>query len=171
METTDLTRRLESERLWLEPLTVEHADEMVGVLADPALYTVIGGQPPSLDRLRERYRAQVAGSADPAEDWRNWVLRLRDGATAIGYVQATVTDAGRTAELAWVIGTGWQRRGFATEAARRLADALIQAGAAVLQAHVQPGHVASEEVARRIGLRPTGRCDDDGEQLWEVARG
>jgi RimJ/RimL family protein N-acetyltransferase len=162
------TPRCGSERLLLEPLRVEHADDMVAVLADPALYTVTGGEPPSLDRLRERYRAQTAGSGDPGEQWHNWVLRLRDGGTAIGYVQATVTDQGRAAELAWVLGTGWQGHGYAAEAAGRMARALTEAGVTVLTAHIHPEHAASAAVAHRIGLHPTGRLDD-GEQVWEAA--
>jgi RimJ/RimL family protein N-acetyltransferase len=157
----------ESERLALEPLRVEHADELVSVLADPALYTVIGGEPPSLDRLRERYRAQLAGSGDPGERWFNWVIRLRDGAAAVGYVQATVTDNGRAADVAWVLGTAWQGHGYAAEAAGRMAQALAEAGVTTLTAHIHPEHPASAAVARRIGLRPTGRLDDDGEQVWE----
>jgi hypothetical protein len=43
-------------RLTLEPLAVAHAAEMVDVLTDPALYTFIGGGPPTLDELRERFR-------------------------------------------------------------------------------------------------------------------
>jgi RimJ/RimL family protein N-acetyltransferase len=44
------------------------------------------------------------------------------GPPATGTVQATVgPDAGGVhAEIAWVIGTAWQRRGIATEAARAL---------------------------------------------------
>ncbi|MFD4577780.1 hypothetical protein ACFWPM_36425, partial [Streptomyces sp. NPDC058479] len=32
----------------------------------------------------------------------------RDDARAVGTVQATVTEGGRLAEVAWVIGTPWQ---------------------------------------------------------------
>jgi hypothetical protein len=35
-----------TERLTLEPLRPEHADEMVAVLGDPALYEFTGGTPP-----------------------------------------------------------------------------------------------------------------------------
>jgi RimJ/RimL family protein N-acetyltransferase len=164
-----MTMRLVATRVLLEPLAVAHAEELVGVLADPALYAVTGGEPPSLDRLRERYRAQLAGPAEPGERWHNWVVRLRDGDStgpAIGYVQATVTGHGRVAELAWVVGVPWQGNGYAAEAAAATAEALRADGVTELQAHVAPGHAASEAVARRVGLRPTGRLDSDGEQLW-----
>ena len=45
----------------LEPLTVEHAEAMAAVLADPALYAVTGGEPPTTEELRARYARQVLG--------------------------------------------------------------------------------------------------------------
>ena len=39
---------LTSERLRLEPLTVDHAPAMVAVLADPSIYEFTGGSPPTL---------------------------------------------------------------------------------------------------------------------------
>ena len=162
------TPQLSTFRLVLEPLRVEHADEMVQVLGDPAVYAFTGGEPPSFDQLQDRYRQQVAGSGDPAERWHNWVVRVRADGAPVGYVQATVTDHGRAAELAWLVGAGWQRCGYAGEAAGRMADALVEAGATTLSAQIHPDHAASEAVARRIGLAPTGRFDDDGEQLWQA---
>ena len=38
--------RLESERLVLEPLRVEHAEELAPLLDDPRLHEFIGGDPP-----------------------------------------------------------------------------------------------------------------------------
>ena len=46
---------IETARLMLEPLRVDHAGEMREVLGDPALYAYTGGNPPSLDELRTRY--------------------------------------------------------------------------------------------------------------------
>ena len=46
----------------LEPLRVEHADEMVAVLDDPQLHTYIGGgAPATLDELTATYARQVVG--------------------------------------------------------------------------------------------------------------
>jgi RimJ/RimL family protein N-acetyltransferase len=162
------TAALRTERLDLEPLAVAHADEMVEVLADPSLYTVIGGAPPSHDELRERYRRQLAGPADEGERWHNWVLRRRDTGAAAGYLQTTVT--GLDAEVAWVLGAAHQGHGFATEAARALVEALAAAGVPVLSAYVAPGHAPSEAVAARLGLRPTGDVRD-GEVRWELRLG
>src|SRR5579864_7420094 len=95
-------------RLRLVPLAVADAAEMVGVLSGGALYAYTGGAPPGLDELRARYARQAAGrSPDGREEWCNWILRRQPGGDAVGYVQATITGAGRRAEIAWVVGVQW----------------------------------------------------------------
>lgn len=142
-------------RVSAEPLRVEHAEEMAAVLADPALHHFIGGEPLSPDGLRARYERLVAGSGNPAVSWCNWVLRLRAGSCLVGTVQATITADG-TAEIAWVIGTPWQRRGLASEAARGLVAWLEQGPVHTVVAHVHPAHRASATVAAAAGLTDRG---------------
>ena len=185
-------------RLVLEPLRVDHAAEMVAVLASPALYAVTGGEPPSLAELTVRYARQTAGPSglsEPAPDepaldepaldeaapdeaapdqaapdqaaerWCNWVLR--EGDALVGYVQATVTLAGpSTAALAWLVRPQEQGRGLAVEAAAAMAAHLRETGVDALTAWIADHHPASQAVARRLGLRPTERLDDDGERCW-----
>ncbi|MFI6035597.1 GNAT family N-acetyltransferase [Streptomyces sp. NPDC051315] len=153
-------------RLDLLPLRVEHAEEMAAVLSDPALHTFIGGAPLDPAALRARYDRLTAGSPDPAVSWCNWVLRLREApAPLTGTVQATLTDRATTAEIAWVIGTPWQGRGLASEAARGLVDRLRTRGVRTVIAHIHPDHHASAAVAAAAGLTPTG-VERDGEVRW-----
>lgn len=150
--------------LRLDPLRVSDAVEMTAVLADPALYTVIGGHPPTLAELTDQYERQTVGrSADGTEEWLNWVVRVDGRAT--GYVQATV-HGGARAVTAWVIGTPWQRRGIATAAVRAMLAELAGRGVGRVEAYIEPGHRPSELVAERAGLVPTGQLDPDGEQRW-----
>lgn len=153
-------------RLDLLPLRVEHAEEMAGVLSDPALHTFIGGAPLNLAELRARYERLVAGSPDPDVSWCNWVLRLRAEARLVGTVQATAH--GESAEIAWVVGAGWQGRGFAREAARGLVGLLARQGIRTVVAHIHPDHHASAGVAQAAGLAPTDEMHD-GEVRWRSA--
>lgn len=166
MNAGKLTVPVRTARLDLVPLAVAHAEEMAGVLADPALHAFIGGAPLTPPELRSRYERLVAGSPDPATVWGNWVVRLRAEDRLTGTVQATVTEDGRVAEVAWVIGTEWQGRGIAREAAEGLVALLAQHGARTIVAHVHPDHKASAAVARAAGLTPTDRVED-GEIRWE----
>ncbi|MEM7286018.1 MAG: GNAT family N-acetyltransferase [Actinomycetota bacterium] len=153
-----------SERLSLEDLRVDHADEMVDVLASPELYAITGGTPPTIDDLRRRYELQVAGPGRTDEEWRNWIVRV-DG-RAVGFVQATVT--GTAATLAWLIGVRWQGRGHAKAAVADVCDLLREQGIDRFDAWIAPGHVASERVAASAGLRRTDQTDDDGEVRWKT---
>lgn len=169
--TASGTARIETGRLRLDPLRVEDAEEMTAVLADPALYVFTGGEPPTLEALRARYAAQVRGGpADGSERWHNWIVRLRAGGTAIGYVQATGRGDGSSADLAWVLGTAWQGHGYATEAANAALRALVAQGVRVVTAHVREDHAASAAVARRIGLARTTEVED-GEVVWRLDAG
>ncbi|MFB6815332.1 GNAT family N-acetyltransferase [Streptomyces sp. NPDC056347] len=162
-----VARGIRTERLDLVPLRVGHAEEMAPVLSDPDLHTFIGGAPESPEALRSRYRRLTAGSPDPAVTWLNWVIRLRDESCPTGTVQATVSASGHgtVAEVAWVVGTPWQGRGIAGEAARGLVDWLGRQSVHTVIAHVHPEHRASAGVAAAAGLAPT-RVRQDGEIRW-----
>ncbi|MFI8433750.1 GNAT family N-acetyltransferase [Streptomyces sp. NPDC079020] len=153
-----------TDRLDALPLEPGYADEMAAVLGDRDLYTYTGGAPEDAVALRARYERQSAGSPDPAEQWCNWVLRVREDGRLAGYVQATVR--GGTAEIAWVVGTPWQGRGYAKEAAVGLVAHLSADGhVRTVLAHIHPAHTASAAVAGAAGLAPTGEWED-GEVRW-----
>jgi RimJ/RimL family protein N-acetyltransferase len=158
---------LTSPRLLLEPLRTEHAEEMAPVLGDAALYRFIGGSPPTVGELRARYAMQVAArSEDGSERWLNWVLRRRESAAAIGFVQATVTQRPEwCADLAWVVGTAEQHHGLATEAALAMVGWLRQCGLSSFVARIHPANAASAALARGLGLTATDRVVA-GERVW-----
>jgi RimJ/RimL family protein N-acetyltransferase len=159
---------VKTSRLILLPLRPEHSEEMAGVLADPALHAFIGGAPLSPPELRARYERLAAGSPDPAVSWCNWVIQVRDPGCLVGTVQATIAGASElTAEVAWVVGTPWQGRGLATEAARALVAWLGRRQVRAVLAHIHPGHVPSAAVAAAAGLSPTDQWQDS-ERRWEL---
>ena len=173
------TPPLRTDRLDLEPVAPAHADEMVDLVADRGLYAFYDDEPsPTLDELRQRYERQSADrSPDGLEVWHTWVLRDRATGAACGFVQATVRDdpfGRRVAELAWVVGTAYQGRGYAREAMAAVRDAvrgrasITADDADTVIAHIAPGHVASEAVATALGLRVTDVVHE-GERRWQLA--
>lgn len=151
----------------LRPLRVSDARAMATVLADPALYTFTGGEPSSAAELEKRYTRQVAGrSPDGTQEWINSIVLAGAPREPVGYVQATIPTDGGPAEIAWVVGTPWQGKGYATSAVRLLVDDLAGRGATRLVAHIHPEHEASQRIARSVGLAPT-EAIVDGEVRWE----
>lgn len=160
---------LNTSRLSLEPLEPQHATEMVPVLAAPELYTFTGGEPPTDDALRARYRRQSVGQSPTGDaGWLNWVIRSKEPGAAIGYVQATLTmdDDGLVADIAWLVTPSEQSQGFAAEASRTMLTWLLDHHVTRIRALIHPDHDASARIAQRLGLTPTSVVVDD-EVLWE----
>ncbi|HYB16315.1 MAG TPA: GNAT family N-acetyltransferase [Streptosporangiaceae bacterium] len=86
-----------------------------------------------------------------------------------GDVQATISTSGDqpVAEVAWVVGTPWQGRGIATEAARALIAWLGQRSVQTVIAHIHPRQHASAAVAAAAGLTPTGQLQEE-EMRWHL---
>ena len=159
-----------TDRLALHRLRAADADEMVQVLADPALHEFTGGRPATLEELTDSYDSWAQGSGSDTELWLNWIVRRTDNEAAIGTVQATIVHPHERPEalLAWTIGTRWQGHGYASEATRALVQWLAEQGVESVVAHIHPDHVASATVATRAGLHAT---DDlvDHEIVWRRA--
>ncbi|UOE21916.1 GNAT family N-acetyltransferase [Thermobifida halotolerans] len=154
-------------RLRLDPLRVDDAAEMAEALADPALYRFLGGEPPDEERLRERYADLVAGAEEPGVSWCTWTVRQAADGRAVGMVQAVVGPdvGGMRAVISWMVGTAWQRRGYAAEASRALMGWLRERGVGTVTAHIDPRNAPSAAVARSLGLAPSGG-DHHGEDVW-----
>jgi RimJ/RimL family protein N-acetyltransferase len=163
-----VTGLIETERLVLEPLEPGDAAEMVAVLADAELYRYTGDHAPSHEELRHRYELQARGRSDDGTAlWLNWIMRERSTGAAVGFVQATVGVASRTADVAWVVGVPFQGRGYAREAAGAMVGRLREEGVASITARIHPDNAPSQRVARVLGLAPTTTVVD-GEVRWEA---
>jgi len=109
-------RAIRTDRLRLEPLEPQHADDLYEGLRDARLYTWIDEKPPeSVEWLRRRYeRLQGRRSPDGSEAWLNWAIWSIEEGRFIGYVQATLR--GSTGSVAYVLFADAQGKGFAREA-------------------------------------------------------
>lgn len=160
-----IARGIRAQRLRLEPIAVAHAVEMFAILCDGSLYTWTGGTAPaSLSELKARYARQAVGrSADGRECWLNWICRGEANGAVVGYVQATVSES--ECFVAWVIGSAWQCRGYATEATSAMLAWLRTETNLPMKAAIRLGHLASERVARKCGFEPSEQ-EIEGERVW-----
>lgn len=78
---------------------------------------------------------------------------------------------GEVADVAWLVALESQVRGVASEAARAMCARLASVGVTELEAHVHPGHLASQRVAESIGFVRSGEQDADGEDIWVLMGG
>ena len=150
-------RTLEASRVVLEPQQAAHADEMFGVLSDPAIYEFENQPPASADALRERFRKlESACSPDGSQLWLNWIVRLRDTGAAIGYVQATVLEDAR-ALIAYEFGSAWWGRGLAQEATTvGIYELRTRYGVTVVGAVFKRTNHRSRRLLERLGMHVPG---------------
>lgn len=146
---------LETERLWLEPLRASHAAEMFDLLSDDLLYRYVPREPPSSPAaLASRFqRLETRTSPDGDEDWLNWIARRKAGRECLGRVEVTIRrDA--SAYLAYEIAVKSWGKGFATEACRRVIQALFSDyDVTKIVAEVDTRNVASIRLLERLGFR------------------
>lgn len=145
-------RSLAAPGLILEPQLAQHAEAMFAVLSDPAIYEFENAPPPSVEWLRQRFaRLESRLSADGAEQWLNWVIRVESGELA-GYVQATVRTDG-SAGIAYELASRYWGRGLATRAVGAMIDELARAyGVRRLNAVAVRGNHRSLRLLERFGF-------------------
>jgi RimJ/RimL family protein N-acetyltransferase len=163
--------RILTTRLELVPVIADDADELIEVFGDERLYVFLASRPTTTAELRDQFAALEAARLADTEGTaqRNWTVRRGSDGPAVGMLQASFSDQGRAAEIAWAVGVPWQGQGIASEAARALVSWLERRGVAIITAHIHPDHHASATVATRAGLRPTGDYrwhEGVREQLW-----
>jgi len=136
-------------------------------------YTVPDDFPGRVASALALRRMQLA--ADPAlAPWSARAIVRRDDRAMVGYVNfhgpPGVNDIGEpgAAELGWSVFPREQRRGYATEAARRLMEwARDEHGVRRFISSTTPDNAPSLRVHEKLGFRPTGQVVD-GEIIFTL---
>jgi [ribosomal protein S5]-alanine N-acetyltransferase len=143
---------LVTDDLILEPLVAEHAGALYEPLRDERLYSYVPQRPPaSREALKDRFGAlSWRRSPDGSELWLNWAVKLkRDG--YIGWLQATVL--GDRADIAYIIFSAFWRKGYGSQACRRLLQHLADDhSVAVACATVDTENAASIHLLESLGF-------------------
>lgn len=156
----------ESERLTFVPIMEAHAHWTQPILADEKLYTWMPATPPELTSLKTRYSFwESRRSPDGKELWWNWVIGLKSvddepQVLCLGTLQVGIDRASQVATLAYIIGSGFQRNGYATEAVLSLLDLLRNKGVHQVMAWVDTRNVASIRLLDKVGLTPIDRIEN-----------
>lgn len=152
-------------RIKLIPVNRFHATSMFHILSDKTLYQFTGGEPPQSVVTVEQWFTALESqlSPDGSERWLTWVVQLIETSKLIGYVQATVKR--RETDIAWLIGQEWQGLGYASEAATELMAWISNHQITEVTARIHPDHMASQRIAAKLGMHPSGTTVD-GEEIW-----
>jgi [ribosomal protein S5]-alanine N-acetyltransferase len=143
---------LETERLMLRPLRESDLDALVAIYSDPHTMRFLGGP-----RTREDTCTGLGWmiAAHRGQGFGLWATTLRADGRLIGRCGILVQDVeGATEhEIAYLLGSRWWGRGYATEAAAAIRDhARAELGFRRVISLIDPDNEASKAVARRIGM-------------------
>lgn len=121
-----MLNNLETDRLILEPLCMEHAGHLFSVLSDTRIYSFIPQDPPSSVLALENRYSQLENCRSPSGDevWLNWAIRLKRPDKYIGTVQATIRQGGSSL-LAYEFSPDFWGQGYATESCLRVIESLF----------------------------------------------
>lgn len=158
---TDPDEVLLTERLRLEPVRGDLAPLLFDLWQDPDVYRYVPEEPPvSVAWLTERYRLlETRQSADGAEAWLQWAVRLAAEKTYVGRVEATVRPG--PAVLAWLLGSPWWGRGLASEAVTRVLTQLAGPwGVTEAYVEIDERNASSLGLAARLGFAEVARVED-----------
>ncbi len=144
---------LHTERLHLEILHKDHADEMFSVLRNPIIYRYMDGRPDTTEALRQQYEKQSSNWDGRPISWHTWIMREKRANAAIGYIQATLNHAEKSAELAWVLSPLWTGRHYSSEAARRVMQELRNGGlVSTFTCTIDKRNAPSRHLAQSLGF-------------------
>ena len=138
-------------RLRFRLMTMADLADITAVLT--AFDAVRGGRPPSTRKDAVRWiEWQERNYAE--HDFGLWVVETHEG-DFVGDCGLTVQDVEGTphVEVGYHLVPEMRRRGYAAEAARAVRDCAAAAGVEHLVALIRPDNVASQGVARKLGMQ------------------
>ena len=134
---------LSTTRLWLRPVRLEDVDILAELNSDPEVMRYITGRPSTLEEVKVELEACFGA---------RWLV-FDDAGAFLGWVGAVPVANGSEYDVGWRLRrTAWGR-GFATEAALALVNALFSTGARRVFAQTIAVNERSRSVMERIGLR------------------
>lgn len=148
---------LHTPRLRLEPFSDEHLIGLNAMNSDPAVMRYITGRPETLDDTRAFIARVQARWAEWGYSWWSFIERDSGELIGAGCIQHLGRDPAQLHEIGWRLRQDRWGRGYASEAAQRMAAfAFDDLRAPALAAVCDPDNQDSAKVMRRLGMRYRG---------------
>ena len=165
---------IETDRLRLRPGRLADKDVHIAMWADARVTRFIGGEPRAPDVSWGKFLSSAG--LWPVMGFGYWVFADRASDALIGmgglsYFCRGIPELEGRPEAGWAFDADHWGAGYATEAmtaALGWADAHLET--ADVRCIIDPGHVASERVAAKLGFRRIGESDALGEVVAIYSR-
>lgn len=164
---------LHSARLRFEPMSDRHFDGLRVLNADPEVMRHISGRPETADETRASIARVQARWVAHGHAW--WCLIEPDTGELVGAgcIQHLGHDPANALEIGWRLRPDRWGRGYAIEAAGRMARfAFDELDAPLLRAICAPQNLRSTRVMEKLGMLPCGRETWHGQEVlaYEIER-
>jgi RimJ/RimL family protein N-acetyltransferase len=145
--------QIQTERLILEPVTENHAQELWELFRDPELHRFVPFESPTLEQQRERCaRWAKRKSPDGKEIWLNWVGRDRATNIVAAHFQAGVKED-QVASIGYLVARSHQKRGYAFEGLNAVFAFLHdRLNVREVKAWADTRNEASHRLAKKLGM-------------------
>ncbi|NNG22095.1 GNAT family N-acetyltransferase [Telluria aromaticivorans] len=154
---------LHTARLRLEPTCPDHYAGLRVLNADPAVVRFIGGKPDSPEETRAMIERVQGRWQTFGYSWWSFIEQDSGELVGAGCIQHLGHIPANAHEIGWRLRPDRWGRGYAAEAARRMAAfAFDELRAPLLVAICDPGNVDSARVMERLGMRY------QGEETWDA---
>ena len=151
------TKQLSTVRLTLRPFAPQDAESCLrNWAADEEIYRYLSAQPQTADEVREWLSSADESYADPRTYY--WAIEETHSGEVVGELFVDNFGASsRQCEMDWKIGTAFQGKGYAAEAARAAIEYLIrEVGFHRIEAKCCTENTASERVMQKLGMNKEG---------------
>ncbi len=148
--------RIDSARLHIRAWQPADRPAFAAMAQDAALMRYISNGVPHSEQAVDTQLARQAGHMARVGYCMGAAV-WRDSGEVIGVIGMQPVDRDPDIDLGWWVARAWQGRGLAQEGARAVRDWLrTQQPGARASASIHPENLASQAVARGLGLVPTG---------------
>lgn len=164
---------LTTARLRMEPMSDAHFDGLYAMNSDPDVMRYITGKPDTLDDTHAMIERVKAAWAKFGYSWWTWFEIETGDIVGAGCVQHLGRDAKNPLELGWRLRQDRWGKGYASEAAERMAAfAFDELDASLLCAVCQPPNRASAHVMEKLGMAYKGEEEWYGmtTSVYEITR-
>jgi len=145
---------LHSARLRFEPVTDAHYDGMRALNGDPEVMRFITGQPETPEETRAVIARVKARWETIGYSWWNFIEQDTGELVGAGCIQHLGHDPANPHEIGWRLRSDRWGRGYAIEAAERMARfAFEELQAPLLCAICDPDNLRSSRIMEKLGMR------------------
>ena len=148
---------LTTERLLLEPMNPAHYEGLRALNSDPVVMRYITGAAETPEETRAVIERVQGRWRQFGYSWWSFLDRESGELVGAGCIQHLGHDPANPYEIGWRLSQDQWGKGYAIEAARRMARfAFEELNAPLLCAICDPGNAASERVMQKLGMRYKG---------------